>query len=209
MADSATAEVLNFNELLKYGPLHLEGPLSIAEFIALNQKFPALRMEREKNGRVTIITPVKKGSGRRESIVNTYVGHWALKHNNGECYSPSTGIALPSGAIKSPDCAWVSKERLINQQAGADEDFLNVIPDFVVEVRSGTDSLAKLKRKMEQTWMANGVQLGWLIDPYQEKAWVYRPGQKTESFSGFKGRTLSGEPVMPGFELPLDQLGAA
>ena len=99
MASSVKADYSTIYELLQYGPIRVERPMSMDEFIALHIQFPELQMEREKDGKVTIMTPVKKGSGRRESIINTYVGHWALTNQKGECYSPSTGIELPSGAV--------------------------------------------------------------------------------------------------------------
>lgn len=237
MAESVLAERTDFIELLNYGPIQLEGPLSVAEFISLYLKFPELQIEREKNGKVTIMTPVKRGSGKRESILNGYIWKWAAEQGNGEVYSPSTGIQLPSGAIKSPDCAWVSEHRLAQLAENEEETFLKVVPDFVAEIRSDSDelgterfgrkaqirrtsscrhelssgtelslrrySLAKLKRKMTDTWMASGVQLAWLIDPYEEKAWIYRPGKKVEVLSGFKNNTLNGENILPGLQIPL------
>lgn len=203
MAESVIAEQNDFNELLKYGPIQLESPLSVAEFISLYRKFPELQMERENNGKVTIMTPVKRGSGKRESILNGYIWQWASEQGKGEVYSPSTGIQLPSGAIKSPDCAWVSNQRLNQLAENEEETFLKVVPGFVAEIRSDSDSLAKLKRKMTDTWMASGVQLAWLIDPYEEKAWIYRPGQKVEAISEFNSSTLSGEDVLPGLRIPL------
>lgn len=192
--------------LLQYGPVILQNPLSREEFIALVSEFPDLLMEREANGKVTVMSPVKKGSGRRESGVIFFVFLWYYQNRKGEVYSSSTGIELPDGAVKSPDCAWVSDERLAELPEGADEDFLQVMPDFLVEVRSSTDRLPKLKKKMANVWMKNGVRLGWLIDPYTEKAWIYREGQAPEEVAGFEGRILNGEDVMPGMEFPLAEL---
>lgn len=204
MAESAIAERNDFIELLKYGPLQLERPLSVTEFVSLYRKFPDLRMEREKNGKVTIMTPVKRGSGKRESILNGYLWQWASERGKGEVYSPSTGIQLSSGAIKSPDCAWVSDERLAQQPEDKEEAFLKVVPDFVAEIRSDSEGLVRLKRKMADSWMANGIRLSWLIDPYQEKVWIYRSEQEVEVISGFADKTLSGEDILPGLELPLE-----
>lgn len=192
--------------LLQYGPVVLQNPLSREEFIALAGQFPELRMEREADGKVTVMSPVKKGSGRRESGVIFFVFLWYYQNRKGEVYSSSTGIELPNGAVKSPDCAWVSDERLAGLPEDADENFLQVMPDFLVEVRSSTDRIASLKKKMVNVWMKNGVRLAWLIDPYMEKAWIYREGQPVEELSGFEGRVLSGEEVMPGMELPLMEL---
>jgi len=46
------------------------------------------------------------------------------------------------------------------------EGFPNLVPDFVAEIRSKSDDDRPLQQKMEDTWMAQGVRLGWLIDTY-------------------------------------------
>ncbi|MEN0047815.1 MAG: Uma2 family endonuclease [Bacteroidota bacterium] len=193
-------------ELFKYGPILLEQPLSIAEFNNLYAQFPELLMEREANGKVSIMSPVKRGSGRRESVISGYLFMWLNEYEQGEMFSPSTGIELPTGAIKSPDATWVSDERLAAVSQDEEHDYLKAVPDFIAEVRSVSDRISKLKKKMEKTWMANGVRLGWLIDPYGEKVWIYREEQETEVIEGFEDKVLSGEELMPGFELPLEKM---
>ena len=193
-------------EFFKYGPVVLQNSLTREEFIDLSTRFPDLRMEREADGRVIVMTPVKKGSGKKESSVIFFVYLWYFRHRKGEVFSSSTGIELPDGSIKSPDCAWVSEDRLAGQPADADEDFLKVMPDFVVEVRSSTDRITTLKKKMTGVWMKNGVRLAWLIDPYSDRVWIYREDQEVEELKGFQGKVLSGENVMPGMELPLEEL---
>ncbi len=206
MTTTAVAAPSVLTELFKHGSISLGQPLSIAEFTALYIQFPDLLMERAADGKVSIMSPVKKGSGKREFIVSGYLFMWYHEHQLGDCFSPSTGIELPTGAVRSPDCAWVSDERLATLPENSDEQFLQVVPDFVVEVRSSTDSLKKLQSKMIDTWMANGVRLAWLIDPYSEKAWIYRVGQSVELVEGFEGKSLRGEAVLEGFELPLERL---
>ncbi len=203
MSAAATRAVLEF---FSHVPVSLEKPVSKAQFIAWAKRYPELRMERKANGKVTIMSPVKKGSGYRESWTHFFVMLWHYHTRLGEVYSPSTGIELPDGAIKSPDCAWISEERLATLSEDADERFLQAVPDFVAEVRSSTDSLAKLKKKMTNTWMRHGVRLAWLIDPYSEQVWIYRQGRETEEVKGFDDSVLSGEDVLPGMELPLVEL---
>jgi len=79
-----------------------------------------------------------------------------------------------------------------------------VCPAFVVEARSPSDGLTTLRRKME-TYLANGVQLGFLLDPINEKATIYRPARAPEEFADFECE-LSAEPVLPGFALDLRPL---
>ena len=90
-----------------------------------------------------------------------------------------------------------------------EDAFLKAMPDFIIEVRSKTDRLQKLKNKMKNVWIKNGVRLAWLIDPYEEKAYIYRASGEVETITGFEGEKLTGEDVMPGMELPLEELRIA
>ena len=189
------------------GTMRTETPVSKEDFIFLTEKYPDLQIEREKNGKLQIMSPVKFGSGSRESIVLIYLGAWWLKDKIGKTFSASTGIDLPDGSTKSPDCGWVSDKKLKTLTAEEKEGkFLKVVPEFIVEVRSKTDRISVLKKKMTDSWMKNGVELAWLIDPYKEKVYIYRTGKKVKVVEGFSKKKLKGESVMPGMELPLDDL---
>ena len=76
--------------------------------------------------------------------------------------------------------------------------------DFVVELRSETDNLQVLQEKMEE-YIENGAKLGWLIDPQQQKVYIYRPNSQLEEL--VKPSSLSGEDVLSGFVLDLKDLG--
>lgn len=194
------------NDFLQFSPVILQRKLTKEEFIELSSRFPQLQMERESNGKVIVMSPVKKGSGKIESLLITFIGMWVLKTRLGESYSSSTGIELSDGAVKSPDCSWISEGRLALLPDNADDKFLQAMPDFAAEVRSSLDSLPKLKKKMEEVWMTNGVRLGWLIDPSAEKVWIYRENREVEEVVDFTNTILSGEEIMPGMELPLAEL---
>ncbi len=190
-----------WKEILSYGNIILEGPLSKSQFVDFSNKYPDLIAERESNGSVKIMSPVKKGSGRLESLIQIYVGIWSLEGGGGEVYSSSTGIELSDGSIKSPDCAWISQ---ISSEANENE-FLQIIPDLIVEIKSSSDSIIRLQDKMQNVWMANGTKLGWLIDPYGQKAWIYRNDGTSEMITDFEHTFLEGEQILPGLSIPLDK----
>lgn len=197
-----------FVAIMHLSPITIEKKLSREDFITLIKQFPDMRLERGKNGKVTIMPPVKFGTGKRELHIGYYLMKWWMENDEpGETFGPSTGIELIDGSMKSLGAGWVSPKRM-EQIPPEEEDgeFLKVAPDFIIEIRSKTDSLAKLKRKMVHTWMANGVRLAWLIDPYKEKSYIYREGQEMEEMKGFDGKVLSGEEVVKGFELNLEKL---
>lgn len=190
----------------QYGPIEIQRPLSTQEFTQLTERYPNLSMEREPNGTVTLMSPVKKGSSRRESRLAFLLCLWNENAGHGEVYSANGTYLLPDGAIKMPDASWISPERLAETTEEDEEAFIQTLPDFVVEIRSKSDPLKKLQQKMTDTWMANGIRLAWLIDPYEEKVYVYKQGQDVRVVSDFATNALSGDDVLPGFELPLVEM---
>jgi Uma2 family endonuclease len=187
----------------QYGPIELQRSLSKEEFVAIADHNPNLRMEREPNGNVTIMSPIKRGTSKRESTLNSLIQVWNIYHGNGEVHGSNGTYDLPNGATKMPDISWISPEKLAIEPYD-EESYIQTVPDFVAEIRSSTDRLSKLKQKMTESWMSNGVRLAWIIDPYEEKVHIYRQGQEgAEIVEGFTGNVLSGENVLVGFELDL------
>ena len=174
-------------------------------FIRLSGAYPELSLERKPDGNIIVMTPVKGGSGMREHKLSLRIGNYCEKHLGGLTFSPSTGFDLPDGSTRSPDIAWIGPEKLSELSAEAlENEFIPLVPDFVAELRSKSDALPHLRAKMTGAWIANGVRLAWLIDPYEEKAWIYRQNGSVEVVEGFDGK-LSGEEVLPGFELELGE----
>lgn len=180
----------------------MQRPMSREAFVALAERYPNLAVERHADGTITFMAALKKGSGRRESKLHSPLFLWNLQHGHGEVFGPNCIYDLPDGATKMPDVSWISPERLPDLSDDYEEAFIKVLPDFVVEIRSQSDLLHKLQAKMTDAWMANGVRLAWLIDPYEEKAYVYRQGKIVEVISGFENISFSGEEVLPGFDWP-------
>lgn len=110
-------------------------------------------------------------------------------------------IRLPDGSRVQPDAAWLSPEQMALLEPISSRA-IDICPAFVAEIRSGTDTLPPLQRKMER-YMANGAQLGWLIDPHRRRVYVYRPGVEVETREN--PETISGDPVMPGFVFQVRQ----
>ncbi|MFK7979919.1 MAG: Uma2 family endonuclease [Saprospiraceae bacterium] len=186
------------------GACTIEG-LSKEQFKHLSMLYPELQMERNQNGNINIMAPIKGGSGIREDILSFRVRQWRMLAKKGESFSPTTGFDLPNGSTRSPDASWVNQDKMDSLTGEQIEnEFIPVVPDFIVELRSKSDRLKKVKEKMEKSWIANGVKLAWLIDPYKEKAYIYRIDGSVETVADFNQK-LSGENILAGFELDLSE----
>ncbi|MEP0886298.1 Uma2 family endonuclease [Trichocoleus sp. ST-U3] len=171
------------------------------QFAALAAANRDLRLERTAQGELIVNPPTGWETGRRNwSISGELYLWWRNAGEPGEAFDSSTGFILPNGATRSPDASWVSGERwqaLAPEQKGT---FANICPDFVVELRSSSDTLKSLQDKMRE-YIDNGAKLGWLIDPRQRRVEIYRPGLATDVLEN--PNELLGEAVLPGFVLNL------
>lgn len=161
-----------------------------------------LRIERDESGQLIIMSPTGSFTSNKNFILNGLFSQWVESHLDlGFGFDSSGGFILPDRSMRSPDAAWIKKERWEALSLEAQEKFAPICPDFIVELRSKSDSLSQLKKKME-VWITNGCQLAWLIDPIENKAYIYKPNFPLKELSDF-GTKLSGEDLLPGFELDL------
>jgi len=162
-----------------------------------------LRIERTAQGDLLIMPPTGGETGDRDSELNMQVRIWAKREQTGVAFGSSTGFVLPNGAMRSPDVAWVRRSRLAGLTQAQKQKFLPLCPDFVLELRSPSDSLSALQDKMQE-YMANGAQLGWLIDPQETRVYVYHPQGQVERLEN--PPTLVGDPTLPGLVLDLQEI---
>jgi Uma2 family endonuclease len=162
------------------------------------------RLELTANGELIIMPPTGGESGIRNSDLNLQLGLWNRQTKLGKVFDSSTEFRLPNGAKRCPDASWVLRERWEALPRDDRKRFPPLCPDFVVELRSETDSLEQLRSKMRE-YRNNGARLGWLLDPQTPLAEIYRPAVEVETlnFSLDEPPTLSGEDVLPGFVLDL------
>jgi Uma2 family endonuclease len=161
---------------------------------------PGLRLERTAKGEVIVMAPAGSDSGWRNGKLTMRLGNWSEADDTGEFFDSSTGFTLPNGAVVSPDASWVVRERWLALAREARKRFAPICPDFVVEISSPSDEIDQAREKMAQ-YLAQGVRLGWLLDPRSGLAEIYRPDRPVEIL--VQPATLSGEDVLPGFVLDL------
>jgi Uma2 family endonuclease len=173
------------------------------QFFALCQLNRELQIERTAEGEWSIMAPTGWETGGREAEIITQLQTWTKRDGNGIASSSSTGFRLPNTAVRSPDAAWELKSRVAPIPAAQRKQFLPLCPDFVLELRSPSDRLMDLHEKMAE-YLANGAGLGWLLDSEPRHVYVYRPDAPVERLDN--PDTLSGDPVLPGFELNLREV---
>lgn len=177
--------------------------LTEEQFALLCQENRDLRFELTAQQELVIMPPAGSETGWRNGTLTHHLVAWARTDGTGLAFDSSAGFTLPNGAIRSPDASWVRKERWDALTEDQQEGFAPLCPDFVVELRSRTDRLSDLHDKMQE-YINNGARLGWLIDPLDKRVYVYCPGQPIEELDD--PATLSGDPVLPGFVLPVRKL---
>jgi Uma2 family endonuclease len=173
------------------------------QFCQLNSD---LRIERTAKGDILIMSPEAGSSSHGSIRLGRFFDEWAEKDGSGQAFGSSAGFILPNGAMRSPDVAWVKNSRL---KKISDQDwnrFLPLCPDFVLELRSPSDRLKTLQKKMQE-YVANGARLAWLLDPFERSVHVYRPKSSPSILKD--PRQISGDPVLPKFTLDLRRIWTA
>jgi Uma2 family endonuclease len=174
--------------------------LTDEQFYQLCMANKDVSLELNAEGELIIVPPVGGDRGRSEADLIIKVGNWNYQTKLGIVFSSSTIFRLPNGAKRSPDVAWIKLERWEALTEEERKKFPPLTPDFIIELRSETDRLKTLQEKMQE-YINNGLRLGWLINPQDKEVEIYRIGKPVEIFQ--LPAVISGEDVLPGFELEI------
>jgi Uma2 family endonuclease len=177
--------------------------ISHEQFVDLALANRDLQLERTATGELIIMPPTGSDTGNKNLDMEGQLWLWNRQNKLGKAFNSSTGFHLPNGADRSPDAAWIRQARWDALSLEQQESFAPICPDFVLELRSKTDSLEKLQAKMRE-YIENGASLGWLIDRKNQRVEIYRPGKDVEVLD--HPLSLSGEDVLPGFVLDLTKV---
>ena len=187
-----------------HSPLELTLELTDEQFFQLCIDNRDLRFERTASGGLIIMPPTGSETGNFNMDLSYQLQSWSRQNKHlGIAFDSSTGFKLPDGTDISPDGAWIRRDRWDALTAEEKKKFAPICPDFVVELRSTTDSLEKLRAKMK-VYVKNGARLGWLLDRKNRKVEISRQGSDVEILDS--PATLSGEDVLPGFVLDLTDI---
>jgi Uma2 family endonuclease len=196
----APVEATGLPLVVRLGPVIELSEDQFFEFCQINRE---LRIERNVQGELLIIPPAGSETGGRNAEITMQLRMWAKREGTGLSFDSSAGFTLPNGAVRSPDAAWITRSRWEQVPLERRDKFAPICPDFVLELRSPSDTLRDLQAKMVE-YLANGARLGWLLDPPTRHVYVYRPGAAVERLED--PETVSGDPVPPGFVLNVHEI---
>jgi Uma2 family endonuclease len=157
--------------------------LTPEQFFRLCSDNPDLRLELTAQKEIIIMPPAGLKTSWRNGIICTELTTWARKDGTGIALDATGGYTLPNEAVRGPDASWIRRERWDALSDEEKEKFAEIYPDFAIELMS--------------EYLDNGVRLGWLIDPFNKRVYVYRPGKMAECLEN--PASISGDPVLPGF----------
>jgi Uma2 family endonuclease len=162
-----------------------------------------LQIELSAHGELIVMSPTNSETGRKNARIIHRLLSWSDQNGTGECFDSSSEFTLPNGAKRSPDASWILKSRWNRLSKEEKDKFSAICPDFVIELRSPSDRLVNVEAKMEE-YIASGARLGWLLDPIDNRATIYRPGQAPIRIEN--PERISGDPVLPGFEFDFKEI---
>jgi Uma2 family endonuclease len=183
-------------------PATLTAPgLSEAQFLALCDEFPDCTLEYTTDGVVIVMPPTDPESSARVAETVRQLANWAAARG-GLVIGPDGGFFFRDGSRRSPDASWFDTARWQAAKT-PDRRFPVFAPEFLIEVRSPEQRARPLREKMEE-YIANGVQLAWLIDPIEHTVSIYRPGRAAEILD--RPTSVAGEGPVEGFVLSLERI---
>ena len=171
--------------------------LTDERFLEIAQLNPDQLLERTADGRLQLMAWPERLSERTTTLISAFIALWHLSVG-GEARGEGGGYIFSDGPAMAPDASWVSPEQL--ERGRIEKGQFYFAPAFVVEVRSPSQSIPEQQTRMEE-WIGRGVRLGWLIDPYERRVWIYRANGEVEELDN--PSELSGEDVCAGLTIDM------
>jgi Uma2 family endonuclease len=179
------------------------GGMTEEQFFKFCQENDSIRFERNTNGEIIIMAPTGSDTSWFNSNLNRVLSNWNHDTKLGFVFESNAGFTLPNNAVRSPDAAFISKQKWLALSQDDRKKFAHVCPDFVIELLSESDNPKALQDKMKE-WIDNGCRLAWMINPQKKETLIYRDNGEVEirSFA----LLLEGENVLPGFKVDLKEI---
>jgi Uma2 family endonuclease len=178
-------------------------PMTDEQFAEFCSEHPDLFFEMTAEGEIIVMAPTFSMTAMRNSKIIGQLDSWADQDARGVTFDSSGGFVLPNRARRSADVSWGERNKIKQRDADGRKGFFHLCPDFVIELKSDTDRLPTLRKKMTE-WIANGAQLAWLINPDNQTVEIYRPNRAMETITNPK--SIAAESPVRGFVLDLTRV---
>ncbi len=172
--------------------------LTVKDLEKAQQQLPDYQVELVK-GEIIVMSPSGYESDEVATRLSTFMNVWVMPRSLGRVTGSSAGFTLPNADTRAPDVSFVQAERLRR----APRSFAKLTPDLMVEVKSPTDSLTKLREKIDE-FLSLGTRVGLLIHPEQRWVEVRRSGQ--EPLTLHDGEALTVPDLLPGWSVKVEDL---
>lgn len=180
--------------------------LTLRDLEKLQAEHPDWQMELV-GGEIHIMSPSGLESDEVALEIGRQLANWVRPRRLGRVIGSSGGYILPNvdKDVRAPDASFIKAERLKRPT----EDYAQLVPDLSFEVKSKTDSIGKLREKIQQ-FIALGTSVGVLVDPRTRTMEVYRLNvTRAEDAEVLKdGDVLTVPELLPGWELRVSEIWA-
>ena len=165
-------------------------------FTAANEH-SGYRFEIDGKGRLLAMASESRDGAERQLNLQYDLVSWTNTGPGGKVMTGNELVRVGQRGRRSADAGWIAPEQVAElPPPGQRYHGIPFAPRFVVELRSISETVEHQQAKMEE-WLAYGVALGWLIDPYRRQVYIYRPGVPVTMLDD--PETVSGDPELPGF----------
>jgi Uma2 family endonuclease len=176
--------------------------LTIKDLEQLQAQNPDYRMELV-SGEIIVMSPSGLESDEVVAAIIAQLSNWVRPRKLGRVTASSAGFILSNADkdVRAPDASFIRAEKLKRTT----ENYVELVPDLIFEVKSKSDSLTKLRQKI-QDFLALGTEVGVLVNPRTQTMEVYRPS--AEKVVLYDGDILTVPELLPGWELPVADVWA-